>query len=103
MTLEPVFSAETNPGSASEKLKFLRYMRYDMPAVATAICPIVFNPCKVICFTETSLKSIGSDIVVATGVVMPPNPLKVILKRIILTGYPLKCHKKKCVARYMFF
>jgi len=57
MTLEPVFSAETNPGSASEKLKFLRYMRYDMPAVATAICPIVFNPCKVICFTETSLKS----------------------------------------------
>ena len=25
------------------------------------------------------------------------------MKRIILTGYPLKCHKKKCVARYMFF
>lgn len=34
---------------------------------------------------------------------MPPNPLKVILKRIILTGYPLKCHKKKCVGRWMFF
>ena len=34
---------------------------------------------------------------------MPPNPLKVILKRIILTGYPLKCHKKKAVVRYMFF
>ena len=34
---------------------------------------------------------------------MPPNPLKVILKRIMLTGYPLKCHKKKGVIRYMFF
>ena len=103
MTLQPIFSAETNPGSATEKLKFLRFMRDDMPAVATAICPIVFAPCKVICFTENSIKSESVDIVAATGSVMPPNPLKVILKRIILTGYPLKCHKKKCVARYMFF
>ena len=103
LTLQPVLSAETNPGSNSEKLKFLRFMRSDMPAIATAICPIVFAPCKVICFTENSIKSESVDIVAATGTVMPPNPLKVILKRIILTGYPLKCHKKKCVARYMFF
>ena len=34
---------------------------------------------------------------------MPPNPLTVILKRIILTGYPLKVQKKKAVVRYMFF
>lgn len=74
-----------------------------MPAVATAICPIIFSPCKVLCFTEKSLQSGSVDITVATGVVMPPNPLKVILKRIILTGYPLKCHKKKAVVRYMFF
>lgn len=103
MTLQPILSAETNPGSSTEKLKFLRFMRDDMPAVATAICPIVFAPCKVLVFTENSIKSNSVDIVAATGTVMPPNPLKVILKRIILTGYPLKCHKKKCVARYMFF
>lgn len=103
MTLQPVLSAETNPGSATEKLKFMRFMRDDMPAVATAICPIVFAPCKVLCFTENSIQSQSVDIIAATGTVMPPNPLKVILKRIILTGYPLKCHKKKCVARYMFF
>lgn len=103
MKLEPVLSAETNPGAASEKLKYLRFMRDDQPAIASAICPIVFAPCKVICFTEKSLTSESVDIVAATGIVLPPNPLKVILKRIILTGYPLKCHKKRCVARYMFF
>ena len=41
--------------------------------------------------------------VVATGSVLPPDPLKIILKRIILTGYPLRCHKKKATIRYMFF
>lgn len=40
--------------------------------------------------------------VLATGIAMPPNPLTVILKRIILTGYPLKVHKKRSVIRYMF-
>jgi len=103
MQVKPVFSAETNPGTASEKYKYMRFLRDDMSAVATAICPIVFAPCKVMCFTEQSLKSQSVDIIAATGVVMPPNPLRVILKRIILTGYPLKCHKKKAVVRYMFF
>lgn len=101
--LQPLFSAETNPGSTTEKLKFMRYLRNDMSAVATAVCPIMFTPSKVLCFTEASLKSESVDITVATGVLMPPNPLKVILKRIILTGYPLKCHKKRAVVRYMFF
>jgi len=103
MTVQPVLSAETNPGSASEKLKYMRFMRFDSPCVATAICPIVFAPCKVLCFTENSINSQSVDIIAATGTVMPPNPLKIILKRIILTGYPLKCHKKKCVSRFMFF
>ena len=49
------------------------------------------------------MKSQSVDIIAATGTVMPPNPLRCILKRIILTGYPLKCHKKKAVIRYMFF
>ena len=41
--------------------------------------------------------------IVATGIALPPNPLRVILKRIVLTGYPLRCHKKKATIRYMFF
>jgi pre-rRNA-processing protein TSR1 len=32
-----------------------------------------------------------------------PDPFKVILKRIILTGYPIKIKKKQAIVRYMFF
>lgn len=41
--------------------------------------------------------------VVASGLVLPVDPMKIILKRIILTGYPLKVHKKRSTIRYMFF
>jgi len=103
ISLKPLLSAETKPGAASEKYKSMRFLRDDMPAVATAVCPIIFAPGKVLVFTEKSMASNSVDAIVATGVVMPPNPMRVVLKRIILTGYPLKCHKKKAVVRYMFF
>ena len=32
-----------------------------------------------------------------------PDPFKVILKRIILTGYPIKIKKKSAIVRFMFF
>jgi pre-rRNA-processing protein TSR1 len=70
-----------------------------MPAIASMYMPIVFSPCKVLMFTLSN----GTLNLLANGHALPPNPLIVILKRIILTGYPLKVHKKKAVIRYMFF
>ena len=49
------------------------------------------------------MKTPVSMSMVASGIVLPPDPLKIILKRIILTGYPLRCHKKKATIRFMFF
>ena len=102
---KPIFSAETNPGASTEKLKYNRFLHKetDATAIATIYSPIVFAPCKVLCFTEQSLKSGNCSTIVATGVVLPPNPMKIILKRIVLTGYPLRVHKKKATIRYMFF
>lgn len=40
---------------------------------------------------------------VATGSVEDCNPDRVVLKRVVLTGYPVKVHKKKAAVRYMFF
>ena len=44
----------------------------------------------------------GSNLLM-TGSLQYPNPLKVTLHRIILTGYPLKIKKKNAIVRYMFF
>jgi pre-rRNA-processing protein TSR1 len=32
-----------------------------------------------------------------------PDALRVIVKRIVLAGYPFRVHKRKAVIRYMFF
>lgn len=102
--IKPVFSLETQPGSnhlgSGEKLKYLRFLRHDTSIIASAYIPIVFSPCKMLMFTKNED---GSLRILAHGNAIPPNPLTIILKRIILTGYPLKVHKKKAVIRYMFF
>jgi pre-rRNA-processing protein TSR1 len=77
----------------------MRFLKPDISTIMSAYCPIVFAPCKILVFSHND-KNMN---MVATGNVMPPNPMTIILKRIILTGYPLKVHKKKAVVRYMFF
>lgn len=72
-----------------------------MSVIATAYMPFVYQPTKVLCFTKKQ-DQISMDIV-ASGIALTPDPLKIILKRVILTGYPLRVHKKKATVRYMFF
>ena len=98
-TIKPIFSVEPSPGQG-DKLKYMRFLKHDVSSIATAFMPIVFTPCKILVFTKTED---GTLTLLATGHALPPNPLTIILKRIILTGYPLKVHKKKAVIRYMFF
>jgi pre-rRNA-processing protein TSR1 len=40
---------------------------------------------------------------VATGTCLPPSLNRVIAKRIILTGHPMKINKRIVTVRYMFF
>ena len=103
MSVRPIFSMQLNATGKNDKFKYLRFLRKDMDVVATAYCPIIYTPCKIICFTKQNLDAPVAMDVVASGIVLPPDPLKVILKRIVLTGYPLRCHKKKATVRYMFF
>eukprot|EP01083_Nonionella_stella_P177421 623552_1 len=41
--------------------------------------------------------------VVATGKSMSVDSDKLLIKRILLTGYPIRCHRRRAVVRYMFF
>lgn len=101
LTIRPTFSMELSKAGQNDKFKYMRFLRKDIDVIATAYCPIVYSPCKIICFTkEQGIKNLD---VVATGNVLGADPLKIILKRIILTGYPLRVHKKKATIRYMFF
>ena len=45
----------------------------------------------------------GGIEMVAKGSLMSVDPDRVVVKRAVLSGYPLKINKKSCVVRYMFF
>ncbi len=94
---------ELNNASKNDKTKYMRFLRKDMAVIASAYCPIIYSPCKTICFTKSNITTPVQMDVVASGVALPADPLKIILKRVVLTGYPLRVHKKKATVRYMFF
>lgn len=45
----------------------------------------------------------GGIELVAKGSLLSVEPDRIITKRAVLSGYPLKINKKSCVVRYMFF
>lgn len=40
---------------------------------------------------------------VATGVLTAVNPDRIVLKKVVLTGYPVRTRKRSAVVKYMFF
>ncbi|XP_022919031.2 pre-rRNA-processing protein TSR1 homolog [Onthophagus taurus] len=93
--VQPIFSQHTN----GNKHKFERFFHPNSTAVATFFAPIQFPPSPVLCYKETD----GNLTLIATGSVLSCNPDRIILKRIVLSGYPFKIHKRSAVVRFMFF
>ncbi|KAK9768429.1 ribosome biogenesis protein tsr1, variant 2 [Basidiobolus ranarum] len=98
LRVQPVYSQLTTKGSNNVH-KFERYLQQDLTSVATLYGPIQFGNVPAIFYKEQA----GQDpIIVATGSFLNPDPSRIIAKRIILTGYPFKVHKRTAVIRYMF-
>nr|CAH7717750.1 unnamed protein product [Callosobruchus chinensis] len=93
--VNPIFSSHTN----GQKHKFERYFHPDSTAVATFYAPIQFPPAPILCYKEV----FGTLVLVATGSLLSCNPDRLVIKRIVLSGHPLKIHKKSAVIRFMFF
>lgn len=83
--------------------KFQRYLHPGQTAMATFIAPLTWGSVPALFFQPSSSPSSDEYNLIATGTSQPPDPSRVIAKRIILTGHPFKIHKKIVTVRYMFF
>lgn len=87
--------------------KFQRYLHPGQTAMVTFIAPLIWGSVPALFFQppspSSSTSSSSSYNLIATGTSQPPDPSRVIAKRIILTGHPFKIHKKIVTVRYMFF
>lgn len=71
--------------------QYERFFRPEETVVASFYAPIQFPPSPVLCFKENPDTSLR---LVANGIVLSCNPDRVILKRVVLSGHPLKVCSK---------
>ena len=90
--VRPIFSEATK---GCDKHKFERFLQHGVHSVVSAFGPASFGSAPVLLFRGEEL--------VASGSALPADVDRVVLKRIVLSGYPLKVHKKSSTVRYMFF
>ncbi|GMH04660.1 hypothetical protein Nepgr_006500 [Nepenthes gracilis] len=94
----PIFSSDN---LNSDKHKMERFLHAGRFSVASIYAPISFAPLPLI-----ALKCKGEGdsplTVAAVGSLQSINPDRIILKKIILTGYPQRVSKFKAMVRYMF-
>eukprot|EP00455_Lapot_gusevi_P042006 TRINITY_DN4937_c0_g1_i1.p1 TRINITY_DN4937_c0_g1~~TRINITY_DN4937_c0_g1_i1.p1 ORF type:complete len:369 (-),score=103.76 TRINITY_DN4937_c0_g1_i1:75-1124(-) len=104
----PVYSED----SRATKYLCERFLQPGRFSVASIYSHIMFPPAPLLMFRpisgfeELALPSplmTPSAELVATGHLMGANPMRINIKRIILTGYPVRVHKRHAVVRYMFF
>ncbi|XP_039613134.1 pre-rRNA-processing protein TSR1 homolog [Polypterus senegalus] len=92
----PVYSQHTS----GDKHKMERFLRCDMPVVASVYAPVTFPTAGVLVFKQ---RANGMQDLVATGSLLNSDPDRVIVKRIVLSGHPFKIMRRTAVVRYMFF
>jgi pre-rRNA-processing protein TSR1 len=94
-----------------DKHKMERYFQEGSFSVATCYGPITFQPCPVLMFKEVDEACYASDgsvairttrVLVATGSLSSVEPNRIVLKKIILTGHPVRVHKRCAVVRHLF-
>ncbi|KAH7848301.1 hypothetical protein Vadar_000957 [Vaccinium darrowii] len=93
----PIFSTDN---ISSDKHKMERFLHAGQFSVASIYAPISFPPLPLIVLKSEPTSA--SPSVAAVGSLRSIDPDRIILKRIILTGYPQRVSKKKATVKYMF-
>jgi len=95
---KPVYSFDLH----CDKFKYERNLVKDKFYFASIYSQAIYPNTPVLLFKPDLTKN-NQLTLIAKGSVTDENCNKIILKKIVLTGYPLKIQKKKAVVRFMFF
>ncbi|OAY22597.2 hypothetical protein MANES_18G005500v8 [Manihot esculenta] len=93
----PIFSTDN---INSDKNKMERFLHAGRFSIASIYAPICFPPLPLIALKH--LGGVAAPTVAAVGSLRSIDPDRIILKKIILTGYPQRVSKLKATVRYMF-
>ncbi|VEU41313.1 unnamed protein product [Pseudo-nitzschia multistriata] len=95
-TGRPIFSQNN---LNCDKHKFERYMPQAGSFFAASVYgPVTYTPCPVLVFRTMN----GTKELVAFGSMIGADADRTIVKRIILTGFPVRVHKRFASVKYMF-
>lgn len=94
----PIYSSDEH---GADKHKMERFLHDGRPAVATVYAPISYPPLPVLFFKESADGSAPARLA-ASGSLRSCDPDRIMLKKIVLSGFPVKVHKTKAVVRFMF-
>jgi len=83
----------------SDKHKMERFLNPSRFTVASIYGPVTYPPAPAAFF---KLAPDGTRQLVATGTLLSVDPDRIVLKKIVLCGHPIKVHKSRAVIRYMF-
>ena len=70
---------------------------------ASVFGPITYTPCPVLVFRETESNTNSRCQLVAVGSMLGADADRIVVKRIVLTGYPVRVHKRHATVKYMFY
>jgi pre-rRNA-processing protein TSR1 len=93
----PVFSSDEH---GADKFKMERFLHQGHAAIASVYAPISYGPLPLLAFRIPF--DGGKPVLVATGALRNCDPDRIVLKKIVLSGYPVKVHKMKAVVKFMF-
>ncbi|KAH3669172.1 hypothetical protein WICMUC_005011 [Wickerhamomyces mucosus] len=98
--IRPLFSSTSN--TPNNVHKYERFLHQGVLSIATAIAPATFANAPAIFFKQTSEFPKKIELV-GSGSFLNAEHQRVLAKRAIITGHPLKIHKNVVTIRYMFF
>ena len=93
--IQPLFSEDTR----AQKHLYIRSLAHNQPAIASFIAPAVMQATPVSYFKESD----GMLYFIGTGTIKTVDPCRMIIKRIILTGYPYRTIGRNARVTLMFF